>query len=97
MSAGQMIEVRGLTKRYGATLAVGGLSFTVRAGLVTGSWAHGAGKTTTMRLILGLGRPTGGEATLGGRRYQDLPAPLSEVGACSTARPCTPGGVPAAS
>lgn len=38
MSAGQMIEVRGLTKRYGATLAVDGLSFTVRPGLVTGEW-----------------------------------------------------------
>jgi ABC-2 type transport system ATP-binding protein len=73
MSAGQMIEVRGLTKRYGATLAVDGLSFAVRPGLVTGFLGpNGAGKTTTMRLILGLDRPTGGEATLGGRRYQDL-------------------------
>jgi ABC-2 type transport system ATP-binding protein len=73
MSAGQMIEVRGLTKRYGATPAVDGLSFTVRPGLVTGFLGHnGAGKTTTMRLILGLDRPTGGEARLGGRRYQDL-------------------------
>jgi ABC-2 type transport system ATP-binding protein len=73
MSAGQMIEVRGLTKRYGATLAVGGLSFTVRPGLVTGFLGpDGAGKTTAMRLILGLDRPIGAEATLGGRRYQDL-------------------------
>ena len=68
-----MIEVRGLTGRYGATLAVDGPSFTVRPGLVTGFLSpDGAGKTTTMRLILGLDRPTGGEATLGGRRYQDL-------------------------
>jgi ABC-type multidrug transport system ATPase subunit len=56
-----------------ATLAVGGLSFTVGPGLVTGFLGpNGAGKTTTMRLILGLDRPAGGEATLGGRRYQDL-------------------------
>jgi ABC-2 type transport system ATP-binding protein len=73
MSAGQMIEVRGLTKRYGVTPAVDGLSFTVRPGLVTGFLGrNGAGKTTTMRLILRLDRPASGEATLGGRRYQDL-------------------------
>jgi ABC-type Mn2+/Zn2+ transport system ATPase subunit len=73
MSAGQMIGVRGLTKRYEATLVVDGLSFTVRPGLVTGFLGpNGAGKTTTMRLILGLDPPTGGEATLGGRWYQDL-------------------------
>ena len=60
-------------QRYGATLAVDGLSFTVRPGLVTGFLGpNGAGKITTMRLILGLDRPTGGEATLGGRWYQDL-------------------------
>ena len=52
---------------------VDGLSFTVRPGLVTGFLGpNGAGKITTMRLILGLDRPTGGEATLGGRWYQDL-------------------------
>lgn len=68
-----MIEVRGLTERYGATLAVDGLSFTVRPGLVTGfPGPDGAGKTATVRLIFGLGRPAGGQATPGGRRYQDL-------------------------
>jgi ABC-2 type transport system ATP-binding protein len=73
MSAGQMIGVRGLTKRYEATLVVDGLSFTVRPGLVTGFLGpDGAGEITTMRLIPGLGRPAGGEAALGGRRYQDL-------------------------
>jgi ABC-2 type transport system ATP-binding protein len=92
MSAGQMIEVRGLTKRYGATLAVDGLSFTVRPGLVTGFLGPNvAGKTTTMRLILGLDRPTGGEATLGGRRYRDLPAPLREVGALLDSKAMHPG------
>ena len=60
-------------QRYGATLAVDGLSFTVRPGLVTGFLGrNGAGMITTMRLILGLDRPAGGEATLGGRRYRDL-------------------------
>ena len=92
MSAGQMIEVRGLTKPYGSTPAAGGLSFTVRAGLVTGFLGpNGAGKATTMRLILGLDRPTGGEATLGGRRYQDLPAPLREVGALLDSKAMHPG------
>jgi len=48
-----MIEARGLTKRYGATVAVDDLSFTVRPGMVTGFLGpNGAGKTTTMRLIL---------------------------------------------
>jgi ABC-type Na+ transport system ATPase subunit NatA len=92
MSAGQMIEVRGLTKRYGATLAVDDLSFAVRPGLVAGFLGpNGAGKTTTMRLILGLDRPTAGEATVGGRRYRDLPAPLREVGALLDGQAVHPG------
>jgi len=44
-----------------------------------------------MRLILGLGCPAGGEATLGGRRYQDLPAPLREVGAMFDSKAMHPG------
>ena len=60
---GQEIEVSGLTKRYGTKLAVDGLSFRVRPGLVTGFLGpNGAGKTTTMRLILGLDHPARGEA-----------------------------------
>jgi ABC-2 type transport system ATP-binding protein len=86
-----MIEVRDLTKRYGATLAVDGLTFTVRPGVVTGFLGpNGAGKTTTMRLILGLDHPVRGDAKVGGRRYRDLPAPLREVGVLldgSTAHP----------
>ena len=79
---GRKIEARGLTKRYGATLAVDDLSFDVHPGLVTGFIGpNGAGKTTTMRLILGLDGPTGGEVTVGGKRYRDLPAPMREVGA----------------
>ena len=56
-----VIEARGLTKRFGSTLAVDDLSFTVRPGLVTGLLGpNGAGKSTTMRLILGLNRPSRG-------------------------------------
>ena len=57
-----MIEVRGLTKRYGATLAVDDLSFDVEPGKVTGFLGpNGAGKSTTMRMMLGLDRPTAGQ------------------------------------
>ena len=64
-----MIEARGLTKRYGSTLAVDQLSFTVEPGRVTGFLGpNGAGKSTTMRMILGLDRPTNGTVTVAGRR-----------------------------
>ena len=77
-----MIEIRGLTKRYGATLAVDDLSFTVQPGHVTGFLGpNGAGKTTTMRVALGIAAPTAGEALISGRRYRDLRRPLGEVGA----------------
>jgi ABC-2 type transport system ATP-binding protein len=77
-----MIEANGLTKRYGNTLAVDELSFVVRPGLVTGFLGpNGAGKSTTMRMILGLDRSTSGLATVNGKRYADLHAPLQEVGA----------------
>ncbi|HJW58903.1 MAG TPA: ATP-binding cassette domain-containing protein, partial [Actinomycetota bacterium] len=82
-----MIEATGLTKRYGRTLAVDGLSFQVRPGRVTGFLGpNGAGKSTTMRLILGLDAPTGGGVTVNGRSYRELPAPLWEVGALLDAR-----------
>ncbi|MDH2426121.1 ATP-binding cassette domain-containing protein [Sphaerisporangium sp. TRM90804] len=77
-----MIEVRELTKRYGGTLAVDGLSFRVEPGLVTGFLGpNGAGKSTTMRVILGLDAPTSGEALVGGRRYATLSRPMTKVGA----------------
>jgi ABC-2 type transport system ATP-binding protein len=77
-----MIDVRGLTKRYGPDTVVDDLSFTVDAGQVTGFLGpNGAGKSTTMRMILGLAAPTRGSVTIGGRRYADLPVPLTEVGA----------------
>ena len=77
-----VIELKHLTKRYGATLAVDDLSFSVRPGLVTGFLGpNGAGKSTTMRLILGLCAPTSGEALVNGRRYASLRRPVHEVGA----------------
>jgi ABC-2 type transport system ATP-binding protein len=82
-----MIEATDLTKRYGDTLAVDGLSFTVRPGVVTGFLGpNGAGKSTTMRMILGLDRPTSGTVTVNGRRYAAHRAPLCEMGALLEAR-----------
>jgi ABC-2 type transport system ATP-binding protein len=87
-----MIEARGLSKRYGATVAVDGLSFDVRPGVVTGFLGpNGSGKSTTMRLILGLDAPDAGQARIGGRRYRDLRWPLREVGALLEARAFHPG------
>jgi ABC-2 type transport system ATP-binding protein len=87
-----MIEARGLTKRYGAKLAVDDLSFTVRPGVVTGFLGpNGAGKSTTMRMILGLDAPTRGSVTVNGRPYRQHPAPLREVGALLDARSVHPG------
>jgi ABC-2 type transport system ATP-binding protein len=88
----RVIEVRQLTKRYGATAAVDQLSFDVRPGVVTGFLGpNGSGKSTTMRLILGLDAPTAGTATVGGRRYRSLRRPLSEVGALLEAASVHPG------
>ena len=65
-----MIEVRGLTKQYGAVRAVDDLTFVVQPGKVTGFLGpNGAGKSTTMRMILGLDRPTSGPALVGGRPF----------------------------
>uniref|UniRef100_UPI0015F0775E ATP-binding cassette domain-containing protein n=1 Tax=Pseudonocardia pini TaxID=2758030 RepID=UPI0015F0775E len=63
-----MIEARGLTKRYGEVSAVEDLSFEVRPGAVTGFLgANGAGKSTTLRMLLGLDAPTAGRITVGGK------------------------------
>ena len=76
-----MIEVRGVTKRFGDKIAVDDLSFTVEPGRVTGFLGpNGAGKSTTMRIILGLDRPQQGTATIDGPAYRDLPDPLRTVG-----------------
>jgi ABC-2 type transport system ATP-binding protein len=77
-----MIEVIGLTKRFGRRTAVADLSFTVPAGSVTGFVGpNGAGKSTTMRMILGLDRPQGGRALVNGRNFAEIRRPLHEVGA----------------
>jgi ABC-2 type transport system ATP-binding protein len=82
-----MIEVRGLTKRYGETTAVRDLSFDVMPGRVTGFLGpNGAGKTTTMRLILGLDYPDAGAATIDGKQYAHLAYPMREVGALLDAK-----------
>ena len=87
-----MIEVHGLTKRYGATTAVDDLGFVVRPGRVTGFLGpNGSGKSTTLRMILGLAAPDAGVALVGGRRYADLAWPLREVGALLDARAFHPG------
>ena len=76
------IEVAGLTKRFGATLAVDDLSFTVEPGKIVGFLGpNGAGKTTTLRIVLGLVRPTEGTATVEGRPYVQLEDPVHTVGA----------------
>jgi ABC-2 type transport system ATP-binding protein len=82
-----MIEARGLTKRFGATLAVDDLSFDVLPGRVTGFLGpNGAGKSTTMRMILGLDRPTSGSVSVLGRPYGQHRRPLHEVGAVLESR-----------
>jgi ABC-2 type transport system ATP-binding protein len=82
-----MIEANGLTKRYGSTLAVDDLSFTVPPGQVTGFLGpNGSGKSTTMRMILGLDAPTSGSVTVGGRPYTAYRRPLFQVGALLEAK-----------
>ena len=86
------IEAAGLRKRYGATVAVDDLSFTVGPGQVTGFVGpNGAGKSTTMRMVLGLDTPDAGTATIGGRPYRSLKTPLTEVGALLDAGAVHPG------
>ena len=82
-----MIEVRGLTKRYGSTLAVDDLSFDVLPGRVTGFLGpNGAGKSTTMRMILGLDHPSSGTVRVLGKPYARCRRPLYEVGAVLESR-----------
>jgi ABC-2 type transport system ATP-binding protein len=90
-----MIEAKDLTKRYGDTLAVDDLSFTVHPGVVTGFLGpNGSGKSATMRLIMGLDAPNGGDVTVNGRHVHDPPWPLHEVGALLESRSIYPGEVP---
>jgi ABC-2 type transport system ATP-binding protein len=87
-----MIEIDGLTKRYGDKTAVDGLSFVVEPGVVTGFLGpNGAGKSTTMRVIAGLDRPTSGTVRVNGKHYPDAAAPMSELGILLDARSVHPG------
>ena len=82
-----MIEAKGLTKRYGATVAVDDLSFTVPPGQVTGFLGpNGAGKSTTMRMILGLDAPTPGRSRSAAGRTRPAGARCSQVGALLEAK-----------
>ncbi|HEX5994844.1 MAG TPA: ATP-binding cassette domain-containing protein [Jiangellales bacterium] len=76
-----MITVTGLQKRFGVTVALDGMTFTVQPGQVTGFVGpNGAGKSTTMRIILGLDAPDAGEALVNGQPYRTLRTPLRHVG-----------------
>jgi ABC-2 type transport system ATP-binding protein len=86
------IEVVGLTKRYGAVLAVEDLSFTAAYGRIVGFLGpNGAGKTTTLRMLLGLVRPTRGTATIASCQYAELPDPVHTVGALLNGGALHPG------
>jgi ABC-2 type transport system ATP-binding protein len=82
-----MIELQGLTKRYGDKTAVDHLTFQVRPGVVTGFLGpNGAGKSTTMRMILGLDNPTSGDVRIDGKHYAQLGDPLTYMGALLDAK-----------
>jgi len=86
------VEVRGLTKTFGRVDAVRDMSFTAPAGKVTGFLGpNGSGKTTTLRMVLGLVRPDAGEALIGGARYGGLDRPRRTVGALLEATGFHPG------
>ncbi|WP_225994012.1 ATP-binding cassette domain-containing protein [Actinomadura rudentiformis] len=87
-----MITVEGLFKNFGPVRAVDGMTFTARAGSVTGFLGpNGAGKTTTLRMLLGLVRPTEGKALINGRTFAELEHPAKEVGAALEATGFHPG------
>ena len=86
------ITISHLTKRYGPVLAVDDLSFDVHPGKVTGFLGpNGSGKTTTLRILLGLATPTSGSATIGGLAYHQLPDPARQVGAALDSNTFHPG------
>jgi ABC-2 type transport system ATP-binding protein len=86
------VTARGLTKTFGRVTAVRDISFTVPAGMITGFLGpNGSGKTTTLRMALGLVRPTSGEALIGGVTYARLAHPRRQVGALLEATGFHPG------
>ena len=87
-----VVAASSLTKCYGELVAVDELTFSLRAGTVTGFLGpNGAGKTTTLRLLLGLAEPTAGEALVFGRRYRELDDPTRRVGAVLESNDFHPG------
>ncbi|WP_462418375.1 ABC transporter ATP-binding protein [Kytococcus sp. Marseille-QA3725] len=91
-SRGARVEVQSLSKHYGSFRAVDDLNFTVEPGRVTGFLGpNGSGKTTTLRMLLGLIRITAGTATINSRAYRDIPQPLHTVGAALEATNFHPG------
>jgi ABC-2 type transport system ATP-binding protein len=86
------IEVDGLRKSFGPTVALDGMTFTVRPGQLTGFVGpNGAGKSTTMRVILALDAADAGRATIGGRPYRELDRPLTKIGSLLDAAALQPG------
>jgi ABC-2 type transport system ATP-binding protein len=86
------VELNSLTKSFGDVLAVDDVSAVAVPGEVTALLGpNGAGKTTTLRMLLGLVAPSRGTATFGGRRYDELPDPVRQVGAVLEASGCHPG------
>jgi ABC-2 type transport system ATP-binding protein len=86
-----VIQVRQLTRRFGAVTAVDQLSFDLRSGVTGFLGPNGAGKTTTLRMLLGLVRPTSGQATFWGRPYAELGPGRRQVGAVLEASGFHPG------
>src|SRR5215471_7105977 len=92
LAAMATIQIRGLVKRFGPVTAVDGLSFEVAPGTVTGFLGpNAAGKTTTLRILLGLVAQDAGIATIDGRPYRELPEPLHAVGAVLESSSFHPG------
>src|SRR5436305_10505061 len=86
------VTVDRLTKDFGSVRAVDDVSFEVKPGRVAGFIGpNGSGKTTTLRMLLGLVTPSSGEARIGGRRFADLEDPAREGGAVLEARAFHPG------
>ena len=92
MAEAPPVDVRGLTKHFGSTVAVDDLTFSIRRGRVTGFLGpNGAGKSTTLRALLGLVRPSSGDARVEGSPYSELGNPLGTVGAVLEAHSFHPG------